>query len=379
MPDDLRRIVEQVAHESDTLREARRSFEICNACRYCEGYCAVFPAMGLRREFDKGDLVHLANLCHGCKGCYYACQYAPPHPFAINLPKLLAELRAESYAEHAWPEPLARLFERNGTVVGLVTAVVTALLMLGVKALTSPEVLTGVHTGEGAFYRVISHEMMVLLGGVTFGFGVLAMLVGAVRYWRATGAARAGRITPLPVAKAAHDALTLKNLDGGGHGCNDRDGDFTQVKRRLHHALFYGFLLCFAATSVGTLYHYGFGWQAPYGYLSLPSVLGTVGGIGMCIGAGGLIWLKIVQDQEPVARRLMGGEYALLVLLVLVAASGLVLTAFRATSAMGMLLALHIGLVLALFVLLPYSKFVHGIYRALALLRNAIETRRARG
>lgn len=379
MPDDLRRIVDQVANETDAVREARRSFEICNACRYCEGYCAVFPAMGLRREFDKGDLTHLANLCHGCKGCYYACQYAPPHPYAINLPKVLAEVRAESYAEYAWPRPMARLFERNGTIVALVAAVVTALLMLGVKLFQSPEVLYGVHTGEGAFYRVISHEVMVLLGGVSFGFGILAMAVGALRYWRATGAAGGGRIAPAPVASAAHDAFTLKNLDGGGHGCNDRDGDFTQVKRRLHHALFYGFLLCFAATNVGTLYHYGFGWQAPYGYLALPSVLGTVGGIAMCVGAGGLIWLKIVQDPEPVARRLMGGEYALLILLFLVSFSGLVLTAFRATSAMGLLLALHIGLVIALFVLLPYSKFVHGIYRSLALLRNAVETRQARG
>jgi hypothetical protein len=34
---------------------------------------------------------------------------------------------------------------------------------------------------------------------------------------------------------------------------------------------------------------------------------------------------------------------------------------------------------IALFVLLPYSKFVHGIYRSLALLRNAVEMRRARG
>jgi len=226
---------------------------------------------------------------------------------------------------------------------------------------------------------VISHEVMVLLGGVSFGFGILAMAVGALRYWRAAGAAGGGRIAPAPVASAAHDAFTLKNLDGGGHGCNDRDGDFTQVKRWLHHALFYGFLLCFAATNVGTLYHYGFGWQAPYGYLALPSVLGTVGGIAMCVGAGGLIWLKIVQDPEPVARRLMGGEYALLILLFLVSFSGLVLTAFRATSAMGLLLALHIGLVIALFVLLPYSKFVHGIYRSLALLRNAVETRQARG
>jgi citrate/tricarballylate utilization protein len=45
---------------------------------------------------------------------------------------------------------------------------------------------------------------------------------------------------------------------------------------------------------------------------------------------------------------------------------------------MGVLLALHLGLVLAFFLLLPYSKMVHGVYRGLALLRNAIEKRAAR-
>ena len=27
---------------------------ICNACRYCEGYCAVFPAMEKRLTFSDG-------------------------------------------------------------------------------------------------------------------------------------------------------------------------------------------------------------------------------------------------------------------------------------------------------------------------------------
>jgi citrate/tricarballylate utilization protein len=79
-----------------------------------------------------------------------------------------------------------------------------------------------------------------------------------------------------------------------------------------------------------------------------------------------------------VAKRLLGGEYAMLALLFLVSASGLLLLALRHTGAMGVLLALHLGLVLAFFLLLPYSKMVHGVYRALALLRNAIEKRAAR-
>ena len=56
----------------------------------------------------------------------------------------------------------------------------------------------------------------------------------------------------------------------------------------------------------------------------------------------------------------MGPDFALLVLLLLSAVTGLLLLAFRATGAMGPLLAIHFGVVLALFIVLPYCKFVHG-------------------
>ena len=77
---------------------------ICNACRYCEGYCAVFPAMEKRRTFSEADLHYLANLCHNCGECYYACQYAPPHEFAVNVPQALAQIRVESYRQYARPK-----------------------------------------------------------------------------------------------------------------------------------------------------------------------------------------------------------------------------------------------------------------------------------
>ena len=41
---------------STVLKEADRVMTICNACRYCEGFCAVFPAMELRRTFTGADL-----------------------------------------------------------------------------------------------------------------------------------------------------------------------------------------------------------------------------------------------------------------------------------------------------------------------------------
>ncbi len=54
-------------------------------------------------------------------------------------------------------------------------------------------------------------------------------------------------------------------------------------------------------------------------------------------------------------------------LLLITGATGLMLLVLRESTWMPALLALHLGPVLALFLLLPYGKFVHGIYRALAL------------
>jgi citrate/tricarballylate utilization protein len=361
--------------ETEALVEARREMEICNACRYCEGFCAVFPAMTLRRDFANADLAYLANLCHNCRGCYYACQYAPPHEFGVNLPQTLAQVRAETYEEYAWPRALARLFHRNGTLLSLGTALLVAVVLLATMGLQDPEVLYRPQTGPGAFYRVIPWWLMVLLAGGTFAFALVALGMGARNFWRdAGGGGGAGGVARTrPIAAAVHDILTLKNLGGGGGGCNDRDEAFSNGRRRLHHATFYGFLLCFASTTSATFYDHVLGHPAPYPFWSLPVLLGTVGGIGLLVGTAGLMWLKVVGDPAPAARNLLGADYALLALLFLSSATGLLLLALRQTGAMGVLLAVHLGVILALFLALPYSKMVHGIYRSAALLRHALE------
>jgi citrate/tricarballylate utilization protein len=351
--------------------EARRVMEVCNACRYCEGYCAVFPAMELRRSFADGDLDYLANLCHACRSCYYACQYAPPHEFGINLPRAFALLRAETYAEHAWPRPFARLFARNGLVVALACALGIAAVLLLTLALRPAEALYGAHDGPGAFYAVIPEAAMVAVAVAAFGFALLALALGVARFWRSAGAG--GLPRPRPLARALGDVLTLRHLGGGGQGCNDRDEGFSPTRRRLHHGLSYGFLLCFASTTVAAAYDHFLAWPAPYPFWSWPVVLGTLGGLGMVAGAGGLLGLKLVADPAPNAPRLLGGDVALLFLLGMTAATGLLLLALRSTGAMGILLAVHLGFVLALFLVMPYSKFVHGPFRAAALLRFAME------
>ena len=141
--------------EGAALAEARRQIEICNACRYCEGFCAVFPAMTRQRAFADGDLVQLANLCHNCRGCYYACQYTDPHEFALNIPAALGEVRAESWERLARPRGLARVFQTNGVAVAGLAVVALAWFFWALVSLR-PE------AGDG-FYAHLAHGTMVAI------------------------------------------------------------------------------------------------------------------------------------------------------------------------------------------------------------------------
>jgi len=359
--------------ETEAVALARHELEVCNACRYCEGFCAVFPAVELRREFSAGDISYLANLCHNCRGCYYACQYAPPHEWGINVPRTLGLVRAESYAEYAWPPALARAFQRNGVLVSLVTAGSLAFVLILVTALVTPTSLHGLWGMEsGSFYRIIPLWLMQVIGLVTFLFSAFAMGMGARAFWHDT--APHPPITSQALGRAAWDVLTLRNLGGGGHGCNDNSERFSMTRRWLHQAMFFGFLLCFASTCSGFVLHTFLGIEAPYDFLSVPVLLGTLGGIGLAVGAGGLFAMKLIDDPGPAARSLLGPDVALLLLLAMASLTGLALLGLRQTVAMGLTLAIHLGFILALFLVLPYSKMVHGIYRTAALLKAALES-----
>jgi citrate/tricarballylate utilization protein len=372
---DLTRLDGGPVDETPAMVEARRAMEVCNACRFCEGFCAVFPAMELRREFAAGDLNYLANLCHSCRGCYYACQYAPPHEFGINVPRVLAEVRGEGYAQYAWPGPLATLYQRNGLVMSLAMAAGVGGVLLLAIVLQSHAVLFApqpVVPGQG-FYNVVPYGAMVWVASITFLFSLLALGIGFARFWTDIGGRAAELTQPRPLWQAFRDAATLRYLGGAGHGCNDRDESFSTHRRWLHHLMAYGFLLCFASTSMGTVYDHFLGWPAPYPFWSVPVLLGTAGGIGLVLGTAGLFWLKLAGDHEPQAAKLLGADAGLLLLLMSIGVTGLLLLSVRATGAMGSVLAVHLGLILAFFVTMPYSKFVHGLYRTGALIRHAIE------
>src|SRR5256885_1544758 len=115
--------------------------------------------MTRRLEFGKADVHYLANLCHNCGACLHACQYAPPHEFAINIPKAMAEVRGQTYADYAWPSALGRLYQRNGLTLSLALAAGLSLfLVLAVALQGGLGRLWGADLGAN-FYNLFPHNL----------------------------------------------------------------------------------------------------------------------------------------------------------------------------------------------------------------------------
>lgn len=358
----------------ELIDDGKRQMRLCNACRYCEGYCAVWRAIEWRRDFTSNDMAYLANLCHDCRECYFACPFTPPHEFDINPPKLFSGLRDELYQKYAWPGLLAKAL--GGKVSGVWTVVVLTIVFTAVLVLSSnTEALWQKHVGPGAFYQVMSEFAMVGLFGFLGLWMLFGWVIGAVRFWRDIKSPNSERVTFKDVKAALSYAMSLRYLEGEGAGCKEPGNELSSSRRVFHHLIFYGFLLDFASTTLAAFYSHVLKVPAPYPLYHPVVILGVLGGIGLIIGITGFLYVKNKSDQSLSDTRAAKSGNAFSVSLLLVAVTGMVLLAVRETAAMGIMLMIHLGSVATLFFIAPYSKFAHFVYRIVALVRYAQEER----
>ena len=121
----------------------------------------------------------MANLCHNCRGCYYACQYTAPHQFDLNLPKALAEVRRDSWKDHAWPAGFGALFDRSGVAIAAALALGFALIFA---------LAQGLRPDSGAgFYAYMSHGLMVAVFAPAFLVPLVALAVSLKGFWTTIG------------------------------------------------------------------------------------------------------------------------------------------------------------------------------------------------
>jgi citrate/tricarballylate utilization protein len=356
---------------SDLFTEARRQLSVCNACRYCAGYCPVWPALELRTDLTDGDLGYLANLCHDCQDCYTACMYTAPHEFALNPPRVFAELRADTYRRYAWPRRLPRwLHGWRGTAAALVAA---AALLAVVSGAATGRVLSTAPANHGGPYQIVPYALLLVLVGLPALWCVAVLAVGTVRYWRDVHGPLADLARPRIWAAALGQAVQLRHLRGGGADC-DYPGDApSAARRRFHLVLGYGFALCVASTVSAAVEQDLLGISPPYPYLSVPVAAGTLGGVGMIVGGAGLLALKARSDAARSTPGMRAADYAFTAALLLLAASGLLTLAVRDTPAFGPVLTAHLAAVMVSFAVAPYTKFAHWPYRLLSIYKHNLD------
>ena len=255
-----------------------------------------------------------------------------------------------------------------GLAAGLIALMFAAALVVNGGGLPRP-------VGSGDFYAVVPHDFTIALFGGVFLFAGVAIGIGARRFWQGIeGAAKPTRDVKALV-RAFRDVLTLRHLHASGADCTTAEETRTPWRRWLHHCTFYGFLSCFASTSVAAVYHTVFGWLAPYGYTSVPVVLGTARRCRARRGHRPAFCSRDAGVTERSADPAQDGmDQSFIALLFLTAFTGLLLLVLRERAVMSTLLIVHLGVVLALFLTLPYGKFVHGIYRTAALVKHAKES-----
>jgi citrate/tricarballylate utilization protein len=220
---------------------------------------------------------------------------------------------------------------------------------------------------------VVPYLAMVAGALILFFYGIAVWVGGGARFWRETSGALKEKGSFKSLAAAIGAALGLRYLKGGGPGCFYPDERPSSVRRVYHSLTFWGLTSDFISTTLAFIYQDLFHRLPPYELASAPVIFGAVGGVSLIIGTGGLIYFKLRSDREPAAAGASGMDYVFLVTLGLTALTGMLTLIFRATSAMGTILVLHLGCIAALFISAPYGKFVHAVYRTLAVVRYEIE------
>jgi citrate/tricarballylate utilization protein len=304
--------------------------------------------------------------------------YSPPHEFAINIPRVMAEVRLTSYEQLNWPALLARAYSNNCVAVAL--AGFPALLVVLLSMLcVNPARLYARHPAPGAFYEVIPYIAMVVPALALFFYAIGVWLAGCVRFWPSAGDVLRGPGGLKALVGTVGEAMSLQYLKGGGSGCYYPEEKPSSLRRIYHSLVFWGFLADLLSTTLAFIYQDLMHWVPPFSITSSPVIFGGVGGVAIIIGVSGLIWLKTKSDPAPAIPGLLSLDYIFMCILGLTALTGMLTLVFRGTSAMGIMLTIHLATIAALFVTAPYGKLAHFPYRFLALLRHRIERNQTLG
>ena len=356
------------------IKEAARQMTVCNACRYCEGFCPVWDVIEYRREFAKGDIEYMANLCHDCGQCFDSCPFTSPNEFSIDIPSILSEVRTHTYEEYTSPSIATPLFDRRVRFSLLLLVLSFFGLLTAYFLMGNPARILDLYTGKGSFYEIFPNIFLDSAGTLLAVFVIATWLMSGLRFMSASK--NRDRIGSGDLVSAMLESLGEKWFKGGGAGCNypEREEHGSYRKFATHALVMYGFLLDLLATASAFMEQDFLGIYPPYPILSVPVISGLSGGL-MIIAGVMLFFYYDSRGGNPRGKKMESMDRIFLFTLFMTAATGIILFAVRSTTLMGALLLIHLSFVGLLFISAPYGKFIHLVYRYLSIARYHQEKR----
>ncbi len=334
----------------------------CMQCATCSTVCDLGKA-----DFPRRQILHaqwglegrlLADpaiwLCHQCNDCNARC------PRDARPGDAMQAIRSAIIESAGTPKFMAKLVGR---------AAVTWPLLLGGPVLLWFALIAAVggfsRSGPLVYAEAVPHWLVDAVFVPAAIFAAAAAWAGARRCWTAWGP-RGGAL--LQGLAAVAGAIVR----------HERFAVCTVAKpRRLGHApLVFGFLGAFLTTTAVAIADYGFGMGSPVPQLHPIQLLANLSAILLVAGVAALLADRLASPAMGTSTAFDNFFLALVALLV-VTGVGAELARYVLAPAIALAVyAVHLGMVLALFLTFPYSKFAHALYRTLAMAHERLAAER---
>jgi quinone-modifying oxidoreductase subunit QmoC len=340
----------------DVLRGSGGDVKKCFQCATCSSVCSLstegrpFPRQQML-EAQWGMSEQLMGdpavwLCHNCGDCTLRC------PRGSHPAEAMSAIRSAVIKRLAFPRFMGNLISSPATAI-LMLALSAIVLMLVVSPAAHPATTLQVFAAE--FPKARLEPLFFAISGLV----LLALAVSALRFAKALHAGGAKR----PIWRSLGPVLVEVVSNRRFAQCS------TGKSRRWGHMLvLVGFLgLAVMGTIVGIGSMMGV-MDTPLPTLHPLKIFANLCALVIVAGVGLLLGYRLFDREARQGAAFF--DWFFLLLLASAALTGVVSEALRLTQShvwMFSIYFLHLTLVMTLFLCTPYSKFVHFLYRTMAM------------
>lgn len=358
----------------DLIAAGAGDLKKCYQCATCSVACRIAPD---NRPFPRKEMIwgqwglkdRLLNdpdvwLCHQCNDCSTQC------PRGANPGDVLKAVRKMNIQEHSWPRFLGTLVGEPALfVLAVGIPVILVLLIVYISGWSFPEgpvKYTAHHLNPRDGYIWVRLIQVIFTAALVFG--VVSLLISLKRYWDSLEANN-----PVVEGGPRRDFVPsfIEALKEIFTHVTFKDCEANNIRYAAHLMTFYGMIGLAVTTAIVAFNFDILGLKPPSlngpGYIPI-KILGNVSAISFVVGLAIMLVRRLTVPEE--AGNSSYFDWLFLFFICGTGATGLLTELVRwagAVSGTYVVYTIHLMFVLALLLYLPFCKFAHLGYRAVAI------------